>query len=221
MAEVLRIGVAGLGEAATEFLPTYARDPRVKLTACADMRPLARERFQRDFNAHAYETVEKLAQSPDVDVVYVSTPHELHTEHVLAAINAGKHVIVEKPMALTVEDCARMNSAAEQRGVRILCGHNHSYDAAVVAMRHIIAGGELGRLRMINAWNYNDFMVRPYPDFALEMSRGVVLNQGPHQVDTVRLLGGGMVRTVRATAGRWDETRPGEGAYLCFLEFED
>src|SRR5712691_11021495 len=221
MPEVLRVGIAGLGEAATEFLPAYAADPRVKLTEAADTRQRARERFAHDFHARTYETVEELCQSPDVDVVYVATPHELHAEHVMTAVKNRKHVIVEKPMALTVEDCEAMNTAADEYGVKILCGHNHSYDAPIVAMRHIIKSGELGRLRMINAWNYNDFMVRPYPDFALEMSRGVVLNQGPHQVDMVRLLGGGMVRSVRAMAGRWDESRPGEGSYLCFLEFED
>jgi predicted dehydrogenase len=74
---------------------------------------------------------------------------------------------------------------------------------------------------MINTWNYNDFMVRPYPDFAMETSRGVVLNQGPHQVDIVRVLGGGMVRSVRARTMTWDRSRPGEGAYTCYLDFEE
>ena len=137
------------------------------------------------------------------------------------ALECGKHVIVEKPMALTVDDCDKMNKEADRRGLKILCGHNHSYDVPIRKMREIIRGGELGPLCMINTWNYNDFMVRPYPDFAMETSRGVVLNQGPHQVDIVRVLGGGMVRTVRARTMTWDRSRPGEGAYTCYLEFED
>ncbi len=56
-------------------------------------------------------------------------------------------------------------------------------------MREIIKSEALGRVLMINTWNYNDFMVRPYPDQELEMSRGVALNQGPHQVDIVRRSG--------------------------------
>ena len=219
--DTLRVGVAGLGEAATEFLPDYAGDPRVRLRAAADQRAAARERFESEIKGKAYPTVEELCGDPDIDIVYVSTPHELHHRHVLTALRAGKHVIVEKPMALSVEDCEEMNREAERRGLRILCGHNHSYDAPITRMREIIKSGELGRLCMINTWNFNDFMVRPYPDFALEMSRGVVLNQGPHQVEIVRLLGGGMVRSVRAMAGSWDPTRPGEGAYSCYLEFED
>jgi predicted dehydrogenase len=63
--------------------------------------------------------------------------------------------------------------------------------------------------------------VRPYPNSAIETSRGVVLNQGPHQVDIVRVLGGGRIRTVRARTMTWDRSRPGEGAYTCYLEFDD
>src|SRR5713226_4815421 len=227
MIEPLRLGIVGLGEAVTEILPAYANDPRVKITAAADIRRSALERFAREFNAKAFERFEDLCQSPDVDVVYVATPHEFHTAPAVTALENRKHVIVEKPMALTLEDCDRMIASAEKHGVKLLCGHSHSYDSPVRKTREIIKSGELGRLCMINTWNYNDFMVRPYPEQAIKMSRGVVLNQGPHQVDIVRLLGGGMVRSVRATAGAADLSRgepperPAEGHYVCFLEFEN
>src|SRR5262249_28101406 len=161
---------------ATEFLGGYARDPRVKITAAADTRSAALERFRAEFNAEVYQSVEELCESPNVDVVYVATPHELHARHTLAAFERRKHVIVEKPMALGVDDCAMMNAAADRCGMKLLCGHNHSYDSGILQMRRIIESGELGKLCMINAWNFNDFMVRPYPDQAIESSRGVVLN---------------------------------------------
>ena len=221
MAEVLRLGFVGLGEAATMVLPDVLELPFIKVTAAADLRKDARERFQQELNGKVFESIEELCQSSDVDVVYVATPHEMHAQHAIFALEHKKHVIVEKPMALTLEDCERMNDAAHKNEVKLLCGHTHSFDPPIKKMREIIKSGELGRVLMINTWNYNDFMVRPYPDQELEMSRGVVLNQGPHQVDIVRLLGGGMVNSVRATAGRWDATRPGEGGYTCFLEFEN
>ena len=221
LGDVLRIGIAGLGEATTEFLPDYVKHPKVKVTAAADLRQAALDRFQQEVKGKAYRTIEEICQSSEVDIVYIATPHELHAQHTLTALASGKHVIVEKPMALTVEDCDKMNDEADRRGLKILCGHNHSYDVPIRKMREIIRSGELGRLCMINTWNYNDFMVRPYPDFAIETSRGVVLNQGPHQVDIVRVLGGGMVHTVRARTMTWDRSRRGEGAYTCYLEFED
>lgn len=220
MADVLRLGFAGLGEAATLVLPEIAQLPYIRLTAAADLRPTALERFEAEYKGRTFGAVEELFASPDIDAVYVATPHELHTQHTLLALENRKHVIVEKPMALSVEDAERMNQAAERYGVKLLCGHTKSFDPPIRKMRALIREGRIGRPRMINTWNYNDFMVRPYPDRELEVSHGVVLNQGPHQVDVVRLLGGGLVRSVRAMAAAWDETRP-EGAFSCYLEFED
>ena len=202
-------------------LPDIVEIPFVKVTAAADLRKDALERFQEEIGGKGYQRIEDLCQSPDVDAIYIATPHEMHAQHAILALENRKHVIVEKPMALTLEDAEKMNAAAEKYGVKLLCGHTHSFDPPIKKMREIIKSGELGRVCMINTWNYNDFMVRPYPDHELQMSRGVVLNQGPHQVDVVRLLGGGMVRSVRAMAGRWDTKRPGEGGYVCYLEFED
>lgn len=221
MSKVLRLGFAGLGEAASRVLPEIMDLAYITVTAAADLRKNAREQFRREFGGEVYESVEALCESPNVDAVYVATPHELHAQHTLIALEKRKHVIVEKPMALTIRDCEEMNHAAEKYGVKLMCGHTKSFDPPVRKMREIIKSGELGKLCMIHTWNYNDFMVRPYPDHELEVSRGVVLNQGPHQVDVVRLLGGGLVRSVRAMTGRWDASRPAEGAYVCYLEFEN
>ena len=124
-------------------------------------------------------------------------------------------------MALSIDECEAMNQAAEKNRVNLLCGHTHSFDPPVRKIREIVKSGELGKLCMINAWNYNEFMYRPRMKHELATSRGVVLNQGPHHVDVVRLIGGGMVRSVRAMTGIWDKAREHEGSYTCYLEFED
>jgi predicted dehydrogenase len=123
-------------------------------------------------------------------------------------------------MALTMEDAAAMNAAADQYGIKLVAGHTHSFDPPVRAMRELIRGGELGRVSMINSWNFNEFNHRPWPGRELESTRGPIFNQGPHQVDIVRLLGGGLVRSVRAQT-IWDLDRPPEGGYAAWLEFED
>jgi phthalate 4,5-cis-dihydrodiol dehydrogenase len=220
MPEILRLGFAGLGEAATRVLPEITQLPMIKIAAAADMRKNALETFRQEFEARGYESVQALCESPDVDAIYVATPHELHAEHTILAAKNGKHVIVEKPMALSIRDCEEMNDAAEKHRVKLLCGHTHSFDPAIRKMREILVSGQLGKPCMINSWNYNDFMVRPYTNRDLDSSHGVVLNQGPHQVDIVRLLGGGKVKSVRARTGKWDPLRA-EGAYICYLEFED
>src|SRR3982074_2277629 len=97
----LRMGVAGLGRAFTVMLPTLLADRRVELVAAADPRPEATPRFAADFGGGGYEHVEALCANPDVEVVYVATPHQHHAAHVAMATSRGKHVLVEKPMAIT------------------------------------------------------------------------------------------------------------------------
>src|SRR5688572_12324907 len=99
----LKLGVAGLGRGFTLMLPTFRRDPRVVLVAAADARAEARARFTSDFGARAYESVEALCEDPQVDIVYVATPHQFHADHATLAARAGKHVLVEKPMAVSLE----------------------------------------------------------------------------------------------------------------------
>jgi Oxidoreductase family, NAD-binding Rossmann fold len=89
----LRIGVAGLGRAFTLMLPTFLLDRRVQLVAACDPVDSARARFERDFRAPAYETVEALCRDDKVQVVDIATPHQLHSAHVRIAAAAGKHML--------------------------------------------------------------------------------------------------------------------------------
>ena len=218
----LRLGVAGLGRAFTLMLPTLAADPRVRLVAAADSRPDATHRFAADFGGRAHASVEALCADDEVEAVYVATPHQHHAEHVELAARHGKHVLVEKPMGITLDECQRMIDAAERAGVRLVVGHSHSFDAPILRAREIIAGGSLGPVRMINAQYYTDFLYRPRrpEELVTSLGGGAVFSQGAHQVDIVRLLGGGRVKSVRAHTGSWDATRGTEGAYAALLAFE-
>jgi phthalate 4,5-cis-dihydrodiol dehydrogenase len=217
----LRLGIAGLGVASTQILPPISKLPFIKITAAADMRTDALAKFSQSYKGETFTSVEAMCASPDVDAVYVATPNQYHAEHAIAAARHKKHVVVEKPMALSIAECEAMNEAAEDNGVNLLCGHTHSFDPPIRKIRDIVKSGELGKLCMVHSWNYNEFMYRPRMKHELAMSRGVVLNQGPHHVDVVRLIGGGLVRSVRAMTGIWDKARAHEGSYTCYLEFED
>jgi phthalate 4,5-cis-dihydrodiol dehydrogenase len=219
----LNLGAAGLGRAFALMAPTLAADRRVALVAAADPRPEARQRFARDFSANAYETVEELCADPAVEVVYVATPHQFHATHARLAASRGKHVLVEKPMALTLEECRAMAEAARSAGVHLVVGHSHSFDAPIARTRSLIQEGTFGKLRMISALNYTDFLYRPRRPEELDASQGggAVLNQAAHHVDVVRYLAGGVVHSVRATTGAWDPARPVEGAYAALLTLAD
>src|SRR4029077_5011874 len=88
---------------------------------------------------------------------------------------AGQHekpLLVEKPMALTLEDCAMMIDAAKRAGVHLIVGHSHSFDAPLLRTRALIASGTYGAVRMIAAFNYTDFLYRPRRPEELDTAQG-------------------------------------------------
>jgi phthalate 4,5-cis-dihydrodiol dehydrogenase len=218
---VLGIGVIGLGRAFTLMLPTFRGDARVRLVAGTDPRPEARARFAADFGARVHDHVDALCADPAVDVVYVASPHQHHAGHAIAAARAGRHALVEKPMALSLDEADAMVDAARAAGTVLVVGHSHAFDRPVLRTRELIAGGAYGDVRMITALNATDFMyrLRRPEELDTRAGGGVLLNQAAHQVDIVRMLGGGLVRSVRAHAAMWDASRPTEGAYSAFVTF--
>src|SRR5690348_11274769 len=102
------------------MLPTFAADPRARLVAAADPRPEARERFAAEFGGTTYARVEDLCADSAVDVVYVATPHQFHAPHAIIAARYGKHLLVEKPLALTLEDCDAAIAAVRDAGVHLV-----------------------------------------------------------------------------------------------------
>ena len=220
----LRVGIAGLGVASSQVLPAFGREgsPYV-LAGGADVRPEAREQFAAKYGAPTFDSVEAMCKSPDVNAVWISTPNTLHAEHVVTAARHGKHVICEKPMAVTLAECDRMLRACEDNKVKYLQGHSKIYGAPIKAMGEIIRSGRLGKVVQISAMNYNDWMQRPRlaPELDTTKGGGIVYRQGPHLVDIVRYLGGGLVETVRGVTGRADKHFNTEGHFSSLLQFED
>jgi len=218
---VLRLGVAGLGRAFTLMLPTFLADRRVQLVAACDPRQAARAQFERDFGKPAYDDIEALARDPSVEAIYVASPHQFHATQTRVAARHGKHVLLEKPMALSLAECDAMIRDCADAGVHLIVGHCHSFDAPYLRAREIVRGGSVGAVRMIHALNYTDFLYRPRRPEELDTSAGggVVFSQAAHQVDVVRLLAGSEVTRVRAATGAWDPGRRTEGAYTGLLWF--
>lgn len=216
------LGIVGLGMAGAVMVQAAAAHEGVRLVAGADPQPAPREAFVRDFAGRAYDDVRVLCESDEVEAVYIATPHQFHRDHAIMAARAGKHVIVEKPLALTLEDCDAIVEAVDRAGVTLIVGHTHGFDPAVRRMREMIRSGEVGPLGLVAMWNYTNFLYRPRRPEELDTSKGggILFNQVPHQIDTVRVLGG-EIRNVRAITRRLDPTRPTEGLAAVLLELEN
>jgi len=220
---IINLGIVGLGIAGTSMITAILEHPHFRLAGVATRNKNRLEKFSKDFQAETYSTIDELCHSPTIDAIYIATPTDLHKEHVKIAAQAKKHIIVEKPLAVTLEEADEMIQAAEQNGVQLIVGHSHSFEPPIQKMKSIIESGMLGKVVMIHNWYYNDWLYRPRTpeELKTELGGGVTYRQGAHQFDIIRLLGGGQVRSVRAVTGVIDSTRPTEGNHTVFLEFEN
>jgi phthalate 4,5-cis-dihydrodiol dehydrogenase len=223
MAAKFKIGIAGMGAAGRAFLPPIRGHAEFELAAFADPVAEIRESVAAELGTAAFADIPSMLAGVTLDAVYIATPTELHAAHAGLAFTAGKHVLTEKPMAIRIEDAQAMIAAADRAGASLVVGHAHGFDRPIQAMREIVASGRLGNVRMIHTWNFTDWMYRPRrPDeLDIALGGGVTFRQGSHQFDIIRLLGGGLVKSVRATAFDWDPNRRSIGAHTVTLQFAD
>ena len=219
----LGLAMVGVGVGGTEMLPAIEAMPELKLVAGCDTNEETLNQFSSRYGARGYGDYDQMLADPDVEAVWVSTPNRFHAEHSIKAMEAGKHVVVEKPMALNLDDAKKMVETANGTGVKFLAGHTRSFTPPVRSMWKIIQSGKIGRVRAINAFAYTDWMLRPRTAEELDIAYGggLPMRQLPHQIDSVRLLGGGMVKSVRGVTGQWMPERSIPGYYAALLEFED
>jgi phthalate 4,5-cis-dihydrodiol dehydrogenase len=198
-----------------------AKHPGLTLAGAADVQQTLRQRFQNDFGIAANTDITTLAARTDIDALYIATPHQFHAEHAELGARHGKHVVVEKPMALSLADCDRMIAASKEHRTVLIVGHTHGFDPAISAIRGMIDSGKLGRPILLNGFNYTSFLYRPRRPEELDPAQGggVLWNQLPHQFDSVRLIVGQPVRSVRAMTAAIDPKRRADGCCVAFVEF--
>ncbi|MGZ8483868.1 MAG: Gfo/Idh/MocA family protein, partial [Candidatus Binatia bacterium] len=103
----LKLGIVGIGVGASEILPAMEQIPEFELAAAADVNPRVLETFRERYGAKTYDSVEKLCADPNVEAVWISTPNRFHAAHTIISANAGKHVVVEKPMAISLQEAEK------------------------------------------------------------------------------------------------------------------
>lgn len=222
----IKVAVVGLGAAAQAFFKSLMKHPHMDWVAYAEPSLEVRTQFNmahREWGVRDYATLEAMLQvESELEVIYIATPTDLHKEQTLLALSHRKHVLVEKPMAIHLEDAHEMVRAAQAAQRHIWVGHSHSYDRPILEMRRLIESNELGSVKMVNTWCFTDWMYRPRrpPELDERLGGGVTYRQGAHQFDIIRLLCGGMARSVRAKTFDLDPNRSGIGAHTVFIDFE-
>ena len=142
----LRIGVIGAGGRGVLAQFAHRPDEGVRVVAGADVRKAALDEFRSRYGANAFVTADyrELLDKADVDAVFVTAPDYLHEECAIAALEAGKHVYLEKPMAITIEGCDRILRTARQKKVKLYLGHNMRHITVMRKMKELIDSGAIG-----------------------------------------------------------------------------
>lgn len=141
----------------------------------------------------------EIMANPRVDAVFVCTPDYLHAEHAVAALEAGKHVFCEKPMAITIEDCDRILAAAKKSKGKLFVGHNMRYFPVIRKMRELIEQGRIGRVEAIWCRHFINYGGDAYfKDWHSERryATSLLLQKGAHDIDVIHYLAGSHTRRV-------------------------
>lgn len=144
---MLQIGIIGCGKIAqVRHLPEYEANANARIAGLFDVNIDRARTLAERYGATAYGTMEELLAAADIDAVSVCTSNATHAEATIAALRAGKHVLCEKPMAITIEECEAMVEAAEQAGKKLMIDQNQRFARAHIRAKELLDAGKIGRV---------------------------------------------------------------------------
>lgn len=202
----LCIGVIGSGGRGS--IAGYAHQPKkgLRLTAACDIVPKALEDAKKQYGPDVFVTddYKKLLKRADLDAVFVTSPDFLHEEQAVAAMNAGKSVYVEKPMAITVAGCDRMLKVAMKNKVKLYVGHNMRHMGFTNKMKELVDKGAIGEVKAGWCRHFVSYGCDAYfKDWHADRTKStsLLLQKGAHDIDILHWLCGGFSRQVSAMGG--------------------
>jgi UDP-N-acetylglucosamine 3-dehydrogenase len=209
----LRVGVIGVGTMGGFHLDTWEKIPRATVVAVADpSEEIAQARIaRRPIDWHA--DWRSLLERNDIDAVSICAPSEMHATIGLAALDAGKHVLVEKPIATRLEDGLRLAAAAVHTGRKLMVGHIERFNPAVGKVAELIAAGRIG-----NVFRAHSTRVGPLP--ARIRDAGVAIDLATHDLDLMQFVLGRDITSVYAEGTRFSHPTQ-EDMITCLLRFGD
>jgi UDP-N-acetyl-2-amino-2-deoxyglucuronate dehydrogenase len=218
-------GIVGCGVISQFHAKAIAELRGAKLVACCDTRAESADRFAAANGCKSYHTLDEMLSDDAVDIVTIATPSGLHMVPAVAAAKAGKHVIVEKPLEVTLKKCDRIIRACEQNGVQLATVFPSRFHDSSVKLKRAIEGERFGRLTIGDAY-VKWFRTQQYYDsgawrgtWALD-GGGALMNQAIHSVDLLTWLMGPVKEVCAQTALLAHERIEVEDTVVATLRFE-
>jgi UDP-N-acetylglucosamine 3-dehydrogenase len=190
---MLRVGVIGAGAMGKNHIRIYSEMPDVELAGISDIDKDLVESLAQQYNTKAFTDYKEMLAS-GIDAVSIVVPTKMHRQVAIDAIEAGAHVLVEKPIADTVENADAIIDAANKKGRLVMVGHIERFNPAVIKLKEIIDSGLLGKIVSISTTR-----VGPYNPRIRDV--GVILDIGVHDIDVISYLYGSDINQVYAVAG--------------------
>ncbi|MCA9904388.1 MAG: Gfo/Idh/MocA family oxidoreductase [Anaerolineae bacterium] len=218
MIQVGIIGAGSYGEAHAQAMRDLAD---VKLVAASRTNAAALGSFVATYGGAAYTDYRDLLADAKVDAVVIATPHHLHTEIVLAAARAGKHILLEKPMAPTLAECDQIIAACAEQGVTLMVGHVNHFVLAYERAKQILEAGELGEVvmgvsTMSKFWYESN---RRWWHLQTDTGGGMLLTAGIHCLDRLTWLMDSPVTSVSARLMTRFHDQQADDAGMLFLRY--
>jgi UDP-N-acetylglucosamine 3-dehydrogenase len=198
---MIRVAVIGVGAMGHHHARVYWEMPDVELVGVADTDVQGAETIARRYGTRAYADYRWLLDEQAPEAVTIAVPTVDHREVALEAVARGIHLLIEKPIAFTLDEGREIIAAAAQAGVQLMVGHIERFNPAVIALKAHLAAGELGRVFQIDARRQG-----PFPARVRDV--GVVIDLAVHDLDVMRFVSGSeVVRVYAETERRIHSTR--------------
>jgi predicted dehydrogenase len=204
----LRVGVMGCASIAERMvIPAILQTPGLMLHSIASRDPEKADRFASRFDARPVYTYEELADSPDINLIYMPLPTALHLEWAVRCLEAGKHVLLEKSLACNLAEAETIVNAARKKRLLVRENFMFAWHRQFSVLKEILASGRLGEIRCIRS----SFGFPPFPDasnirYSSELGGGALLDAGAYTVKVANLLLGEQVK-IKACSMNFDTVR--------------
>jgi UDP-N-acetyl-2-amino-2-deoxyglucuronate dehydrogenase len=204
----IRFGLIGCGRVAPRHAQSLQQLSEAELAAVADIKPSRADHFAADYGATPYYDHRTLLGRDDIDAVSICVPSGLHAQVALDALNAGKHVLVEKPITLSLADADRMIAAAAARDLKLGVVLQNRYNSPMQQVRRLVDEGRLGRLNLGSAtvrWYRPQSYYEDGWHGTIAMDGGALMNQSIHHIDALQWFMGPVAAVQAYTATRAHE----------------
>ncbi len=186
----LGVAIIGCGWVAQEYVKAFQMDERSEIRALVTRNRPNAERYREEYSLQCRIETDAAAmlRMKDIDIVVVCTPHDMHTKYVVAAAEAGKHVIIEKPVALTPEDVQKQRDAVKASNVKTLIGFVLHWNPLLMTIDRLIEQGAFGNIFMVEVDYMHRIWMTPEEKWlaSRKQSGTAILTGGCHAVDTLR-----------------------------------